>query len=114
MAIVNKKIGLTDTEVLAVPSGSRFAVTTIMVCNTASADTGGGNDTTFDLHFVPNGQAKGNADPNANQILNDLVIAGADTFTFDTEKIVLEGGDKIVAVSQAPANLIATVSYLEV
>ena len=114
MAIVNKKIGLTDTEVLAVPSGSRFAVTTIMVCNTASADTGGGNDTTFDLHFVPNGQAKGNADPNANQILNDLLIAGADTFTFDTEKIVLEGGDKIVAVSQSPANLIATVSYLEV
>ena len=51
MAIVNKKIGLTDTEVLAVPSGSRFAVTTIMVCNTASADTGGGNDTTFDLHL---------------------------------------------------------------
>jgi|TARA_E500000178_G_scaffold324875_1_gene351666 hypothetical protein len=114
MAIVNKKIGLTDTEVLAVPSGSRFAVTTIMVCNTASADTGGNNDTTFDLHFVPNGQAKGNADPNANQILNDLRIAGADTFTLDTEKIVLEGGDRVIAVSQSPANLAMTISYLEV
>jgi hypothetical protein len=112
MAIVNKKIGLTDTEVLAVPSGSRFAVTTIMVCNTA--DTGGNNDTTFDLHFVPNGQAKGNADPNANQILNDLKIAGADTFTLDTEKIVLEGGDRVIAVSQSPANLAMTISYLEV
>ena len=114
MAIVNKKIGLTDTEVLAVPSGSRFAVTTIMVCNTASADTGGGNDTTFDLHFVPNGQAKGNADPNSNQVLNDLVVAGADTFTFDSEKIVLEGGDRVIAVSQSPSNLVATISYLEV
>jgi|TARA_B000000609_G_C24003602_1_gene256298 hypothetical protein len=114
MAIVNKKIGLTDTEVLAVPAGSRFAVTTIMVCNTASADTGGGNDTTFDLHFVPNGQAKGNTDPNANQILNDLKIAGADTFTLDTEKIVLEGGDRVIAVSQSPANLAMTISYLEV
>jgi|TARA_A100001388_G_scaffold21692_1_gene14215 hypothetical protein len=114
MAIVNKKIGLTDTVLLSVPAGSRFAVTTILVCNTASADTGGSNDSSFDLHLVPNGQAKGNADPNSNQILNDLVVAGADTFTFDTEKIVLEGGDRIIAVSQSPANLNATVSYLEV
>ena len=114
MAIVNKKIALTDTVVLAVPSGSRYAITTVMVCNTASADTGGNNDSTFDLHFVPNGQAKGNADPNANQILNDLKVAGADTFTLDTEKIILEGGDRVIAVSQSPANLARTISYLEV
>ena len=114
MAIVNKKIGLTDTTILTVPNGSRYAITTLLLCNTASADTGGGNDTSVDLHLVPNGQAKGNADPNANQILNDLVVAGADTFTFDTEKIVLEGGDRIIAVSQSPANLAATVRYLEV
>ena len=57
---------------------------------------------------------KGNADPNANQILNDLKIAGADTFTLDTEKIVLEGGDRVIAVSQSPANLAMTISYLEV
>ena len=114
MAIVNKKIAQTDTVLLTVPNGSRFAITTILVCNTASADTGGSNDSSFDLHLVPNGQAKGTADPNANQILNDLVVAGADTFTFDTEKIVLEGGDRIIAVSQSPANLAATISYLEV
>ncbi len=114
MAIVNKKIAQIDTVLLTVPNGSRFAITTILVCNTASADTGGSNDSSFDLHLVPNGQAKGNADPNANQILNDLVVAGADTFTFDTEKIVLEGGDRIIAVSQSPANLAATISYLEV
>ena len=114
MAIVNKQIGLTDTIIHTVPAGSRHAITTLLICNKAAVDTGGSNDTSVDLHLIPNGQAKGNADPNANQILNDLVIAGADTFTFDTEKIVLEGGDTIVAVSQAPANLIATVSYLEV
>ena len=51
MAIVNKKIGLTDTVLLSVPAGSRFAVTTILVCNTASADTGGSNDSSFDLHL---------------------------------------------------------------
>ena len=53
-------------------------------------------------------------DPNANQIINNLVVAGADTFTFDTEKLVLEAGDTIVTSSQAPANLVMTISYLEV
>ena len=46
--------------------------------------------------------------------LNVLVVAGADTFTFDSEKIVLEGGDRVIAVSQSPSNLVATISYLEV
>ena len=131
MAIVNKKINLADTTLLTVPAGKRYAITTIMVCNTQPEDTGGGNDTMFDLHLVPSGQTKGYlvciwicitfcgqtkgyADPNANQILNNLKVAGADTFSFDTEKIVLEEGDTIVANSQAPANLVATISYLEV
>ena len=114
MAIVNGKINLNDTTLLTVPAGKRYAVTTIMVCNTQPEDTGGSNDTTFDLHIVPSGQTKGTADPNANQILNNLKVAGADTFSFDTEKLVLEAGDAIIAMGQSPANLIATISYLEV
>ena len=86
----------------------------MLFCNTASVDTGGSNDTNFDLHIVPNGQTKGTSNPNANIVCNNLVVAGADTFTFDTEKLMLEAGDSVVAVSQAPANLVATVSYLEV
>ena len=50
MAIVNGKINQTDTVLLTVPAGLRYAITTILICNTASADTGGSNDTTFDLH----------------------------------------------------------------
>jgi len=114
MAITNKQIALTDTTVLTVPTGKRYAITTLMVCNTQPADTGGGNDSTFDLFFVPSGQTRGTADPNANIICNNLKVAGADTFTFDTEKIVLEAGDKIIATGQSPANLVMTVSYLEV
>jgi hypothetical protein len=114
MAITNGKINLTDTTLLTVPNGKRYAVTTIMVCNTQPEDTGGANDTEFDLHLVPFGQTKGDADPNSNKILNRLKVAGADTFSFDTEKIVLEEGDSIVAMSQSPANLVATISYLEV
>ena len=114
MAIVNGQIATTDTTLLTVPATKRYAITTMLFCNTASVDTGGSNDTNFDLHIIPSGQAKGNTNPNSNQVCNNLVVAGADTFTFDTEKLVLEAGDSIVAVSQSPANLVATVSYLEV
>jgi len=114
MALANSLIGSTNTNLVVVPAGKQYAILTLMVCNTAAEDPTGSNDSKFDLHFVPNGQAKGNADPNSNQVLNNLVVAGADTFTFDSEKIVLEGGDRVIAVSQEPSNLVATISYLEV
>ena len=114
MAIINGQLSIADKTLLTVPAGKRYAITTIMICNTQPVDTGGSNDTQFDMHIVPDGQTKGNQDPNANQIINNLVVAGGDTFTFDTEKLVLEAGDKIITASQAPANLVATISYLEV
>ena len=114
MAIINGQLSIADKTQLTVPASKRSAITTIMVCNTQPVDTGGTNDTQFDLHIVPSGQAKGNSDPNANQVINNLVVAGGDTFTFDTEKLVLEAGDKIITSSQAPANLVMTISYLEV
>ena len=114
MAIINGQLSIADKTHVTVPAGKRYAITTILICNTQPVDTGGTNDTQFDLHVVPDGQAKGNQDPNANQIINNLVVAGGDTFTFDTEKLVLEAGDKIITASQAPANLVMTISYLEV
>lgn len=110
MAIANTQVALTDTTLLTVPAGKTYAITTLIVCNTATYDVSGNNDTSFDLHFVKSGQAKGAQ----NQICNNITVQGADTFTFDTEKVVIEAGDSIVIVSQAPANLSATVSYLEV
>lgn len=110
MAIANTQVGLTNTTLLTVPADKSYAITTLMVCNTANYDSGGANDSSFDLFFVPSGQSIGAT----NQIVNNLNVAGADTFTFDTEKVILDAGDKIVLVCQAPANLSATVSYLEV
>ena len=110
MAIANTQVQLTDTTLLTVPAGKTYAITTLIVCNTATYDVSDNNDTSFDLHFVKSGQAKGAQ----NQICNNITVQGADTFTFDTEKVVIEAGDSVVIVSQAPANLSATVSYLEV
>ena len=47
-------------------------------------------------------------------VVKELPVPGGETFTFDAEKIILEAGDKVTSVSQAPLNLAITVSYLEV
>ena len=35
----------------------------------------------------------------------NLVVAGGDTFTFDTEKLVLEAGDKIITFQPSTCQL---------
>jgi FlaG/FlaF family flagellin (archaellin) len=107
MAIAQAAIGNTDTVVLTVPASTSY---TIMVCNHAGFNSAGTNDTSFDLHFVKSGQAKSNT----NMVVKEMPVAGGDTFTLDTEKVVLEAGDKVTVLSQAPLNLSITVSYLEV
>ena len=53
---------------------------------------------------------------NANMIINDALLPGAETFILDTEKLMLTAGDTVVVENTAVNNvtLIATVSYLEV
>ena len=51
--------------------------------------------------------------------MHDLSLPAKETFTFDSEKIILEQGDKIVLIGSPDigaglTNLSATVSYLEV
>lgn len=110
MAIVNAAVATTDTIILTVPAGKKYALTTLLICNTAADDGTGTNDTTCDVHVIPDGQSKSTT----NLILNDLDIAAADTFTFAVERLILEAGDRVVLVGQAPLNLSATLSYLEV
>jgi hypothetical protein len=112
MAIVNSAIGATDTTVLTVPSGKRYAITTILVCNTHVPETFDTDEglTVFDMHLVPSGQPKGDV----NKVVNSLYMPAGETFVFDSEKIILEAGDSIIILGESPTNLNATVSYLEV
>ena len=96
MALANSLIGSTNTNLVVVPAGKQYAILTLMVCNTAAEDPTGSNDSKFDLHFVPQGQSIGAV----NQVCKEINVTGAETFTFDTEKMVLSEGDSIVAVSQ--------------
>lgn len=110
MAIQNSILPNQQLDIVTVPSGKSYAVTTIMVCNYSTTDAA-----SFDLHMVKNGEARGNA----NIIVSNLELPAGETFTFDTEKIVLEEGD-FVSFFANPDNgsgntdLSATVSYLEV
>lgn len=112
MAIVNVAIANTDTTLVTVPANTRYAITTIMVCNVWTpnpADPAEGQ-TSFDMHFVKSGDPRSNT----NMVIKSLVLPAGETFTFDSEKVILETGDKVVLVGITPANLSATLSYLEV
>lgn len=112
MAIANVLIGNTDTTLLTVPVGKRYAIVNIFVCNNEdyNAVHEEHGATVFDLHLVKSG------DPisNDNIVVNNLQMPASETFVFDSEKIVLEPGDRIIVVGESPTVLSATVSYWEV
>lgn len=112
MAIENSFIGTTDTTLLTVPASKRYAITALMVCNTYTPNISDPADgeTNFDMHFVKDGDPKSDI----NMVIRALNMPAGETFTFDSEKVILEAGDRIILLSDSPANLSATVSYLEV
>lgn len=111
MAIINSQLTNTQLDVLTVPAGKKYAITNIMVCNNNGVDSAD-----FDLHFLPNGVALNNA---VTRVVNNLTLPAGETFTFDSERIVLEEGDKVSFVAGPDiganlTNLATTISYLEV
>ena len=122
MAIKNAQLKDTPTNILdpdsevaapftgGVPGGKSYAITNILVCNVSSS-----NDASFTMHLIPYGE---NLNLDVTTIVRNLTLPPEETFTFDSERIVLEEGDKIVFVatpgSGGLTTLAATVSYLEV
>lgn len=111
MAIVNAQLTSTQLDILTVPAGKSYAITNILVCNQDASD-----DASFDLHFIPSGDPLDNA---ITRVVNNLTLPAAETFTFDSERIVLQEGDKVSFVAEPNigaglTDLSATVSYLEV
>jgi hypothetical protein len=82
------------------------AVTCIMFCNYS------GSDEVINIYAL--GPAPAAVGPVYN-IIHDLTIPAGETFTFDTEKMVLSQGDRIYAVtSTANDRVTATVSSMRV
>ena len=108
MAVQSVAISNVNTDLFV--SNGNNAITTIMICNKIPFDP---LDPTADqtylyVHVVANGDGV----TDTNLIVNKLLVPAGETVTFDTEKLVLANGDKIVANSELPANLVATVSSL--
>jgi hypothetical protein len=111
MAITNAQLTTTQLNVLTVPAGKTYAITNILVCNNDASD-----NANFDLHLIPSGDPLDNA---ITRVVNNLVLPAAETFTFDSERIVLEAGDSVSFVAEPDTgsgltDLSATISYLEV
>lgn len=118
MAIVNYQLTNTQLDALTVPAGKRYAITNVLVCNTYSPSgaSPGTRDANFDMHLIPNGSSLNNA---VTCVVRELTLPAGETFTFDSERIVLEPGDKISFVASPNlgsglTDLAATISYLEV
>jgi hypothetical protein len=110
MAINSALILSTDTTLLTVPVGIKYAVTTLLICN-YSPTTDALNASSFSLHVI---KGIGGVKSNTNKILNEIAMPAQETFTFSVERLILEEGDRLVLNSPDPDKLSATVSYLEV
>lgn len=110
MAINSALILDTDTTILSVPSGKKYAITTILVCNYAGT-TNSANDSSFNMHVIA---GSGGVKSNANLVLNAISMPAQETFTFNVERLILEEGDRVVLNSPDSDLLSATISYLEV
>lgn len=113
MAITNATITQSPTAVYS--SQGNNAITTLIVCNTAVFNPANPtqNQTYLYLYVVPSGGST--SSPAANTtIVNKLAVPAGESVLFDREKIVLADGDKIVAKSESPENLVITISTLAV
>ena len=109
MAIASNLILATDTTILLVPAEKKYAITTIVVCN-YSTTSDASFASSFDMHVIPSGESK----TNATKVLNTIAMPAQETFSFNTERLILEEGDSVVLNSPDSNRLSATISYLEV
>lgn len=107
MAISNITITNGGTDIFTCPGTlvtdvQEHAVTCIIFCNVS------GSATNLTLHAP----AQNSTISNVNKIINTLTIPAGETFSFDTEKLVLATGDKLHAISSVNGALVATVSSM--
>ena len=124
MAIVNAQLTNTQLDVFdpagnnGVPAGTRYAITNIMVCNTydPNASDASLHDASFDMHIRKAGQPLNNK---ITCVVREMLLPSGETFTLDSEKIILDAGEEISFVAQPDTggsltDLAVSVSYLEV
>ena len=110
MAIQSIAIGATDTTIFTATGDKMIA--TMIFCNQAlpnplQVDS---NVTYLDIHLVK----KLESASSTNRIVNALMIPAGETVFFDTERIVLQDGDKVIASTTSPAVITCTISTVDI
>jgi hypothetical protein len=103
MTVKSTVLDGTIRPILTVAQNQQYAVTSMFYCSTAVTDS------VLQVYIV----ASGDTPSNLNKIIQDLLITSGDTFTFDTEKIILDSGDSIQATITG-GSISCTVSYVRV
>ena len=109
MALTSTEIETSGNDIFLCPGTSpdnlqEHAVTCMIFCNTSASDV------TLNLYAVPTGLSVAPQ----TQVIKDLLIPAGETFSFDSEKLVLGTGDRIRAVASANSQLSVTVSSMRV
>ena len=110
MSIQNTMLGTNPTTIFVStanlksigPTGTS-AVTTIHFCNTTL------NLVTFDVYVVPSSTGTVGND---TMIYNTIQLAPEDTYILDTEKLMLDSGDQIIATASIFNAVTATVCFI--
>lgn len=122
MAVANAQITSgSGLDILTVPAGKNYAITSIILCSTETPDPTGDFDAYFSIHVRVNGAVANDS----NKIVSSAELPASDTFTLDSEKMVLSAGDIIRVVNEGAVNpnnnpipsspnMTATISWLEV
>ncbi len=102
MAIKNTVLGVSPTSIYS--SSKTSAVSTIYLCNKSQGML------TFSIYAVPAGQVA-NID---NIIYYDVQLSPTDTYVIDTERLILDNNDSLVALASQDNAIVVTVSYVGV
>lgn len=106
MAITNYEV-TSSTGTAAFTASGDTAVTVIYLCNVNTSTPDG--DATVDVYVVPSGDTVGEE----HKIYTQLQIRGTDTYVIDTEKLILENGDRIfIATPDSTGQVKATISTI--
>jgi hypothetical protein len=104
MTVKSTLLTESNLAVLQVAENQQYAVTSMFYCNTTDQES------VLQVYIVAGGQTP----RNDNKIIHDLTISPGDTFTFDTEKIILDSGDSIQAKVNPSGGISCTLSYVRV
>ena len=112
MAIFNTLLASGGNLTVYTANGDKM-LSTMIFCNTIPADpyNEDNNMAYLDLHLVKSG----NTLSTTNMIVNSLAIPAGETVFFDTERIVLEIGDAVMAsLASSGVPVACTISVVDI